>query len=404
MSVQFGIWNQSGQPVEELRFAKAKTLLAPYGPDSSESYVQANITISYQAFHTTKESRRETQPYITHCGTVITWDGRLDNRQELLLQFKDTLNPSATDVEVVAAVYEKLGTGSFARLMGDWALTVWNPRQRSLILAKDPIGTRHLYYTFEKNQVAWSTVLDPLVLLANRAFALEEEYIAGWLSLFPATHLTYYAGIHAVPPSSFVAIHPGKQTVSKYWDFDPGKRLRYRTDPEYEEHFRSVFRESVRRRLRSDRPVLAELSGGMDSSSIVCTADTIIGEGSAEIPRLDTVSYYDDSEPNWNERPYFTQLEEKRGCVGCHIDLSDQGSFDVVSENSQFEALPGSYPRNLRKGQEKFVNYLLSRGNRVVLSGLGGDEVTGGVPTPLPEIEDLLARAHFCTLAHRLKV
>ncbi len=404
MSVQFGIWNQDGQPVDELRFEKAKTLLALYGPDSSQSYVQGNIAISYQAFHTTKESRRETQPYITHSGTVITWDGRLDNRQELLSHCNDTLNPSAADVEVVAAAYEKLGTGSFARLIGDWALSVWNPSQRSLVLAKDPIGTRHLYYTFEKNQVTWSTVLDPLVLLASRTFALEEEYIAGWLSFFPATHLTPYVGVHAVPPSSFVLIHPGKHTVSKYWDFDPGKRLRYGTDPEYEEHFRSVFRESVRRRLRSDSPVLAELSGGMDSSSIVCTADTIIAEGSAETLRLDTVSYYDDSEPNWNERPYFTQLEEKRGRVGCHIDLSYQESLDFGSESSHFEVVPGSYARNLAKSQEKFVDYLLSRGNRVVLSGLGGDEVTGGVPTPVPEIEDLLIGAHFRTLAHRLKV
>ena len=59
----------------------------------------------------------------------------------------------------------------------------------------------------------------------------------------------------------------------------------------------------------------------MDSSSIVCMADTIIARGAAETPRLDTISYYDDSEPNWNERPYFTKVEEKRGRTGCHIDV-----------------------------------------------------------------------------------
>ena len=85
------------------------------------------------------------------------------------------------------------------------------------------------------------------------------------------------------------------------------------SDAEYEEHFRSVFAQSVRRRLRSDSPILAELSGGMDSSSIVCMADEIISRGQLATPRLDTLSYYDDSEPNWNERPYFSQVEEKRG-------------------------------------------------------------------------------------------
>ena len=59
----------------------------------------------------------------------------------------------------------------------------------------------------------------------------------------------------------------------------------------------------------------------MDSSAIVCMADTIIARGATETPRLDTVSYYDDSEPNWNERPYFTKVEEKRGRTGCHIDI-----------------------------------------------------------------------------------
>src|SRR5262249_59217617 len=116
----------------------------------------------------------------------------------------------------------------------------------------------------------------------------------------------------------------GKQTVSKYWDFDPSKRISYPTDAEYEEHFRIVFGEAVRRRLRSDSPILAELSGGMDSSSIVCMADTIIARADAETPRLDTVSYYNDSEPNWNERPYFTKVEEKRRRTGCHIDVGKQ--------------------------------------------------------------------------------
>src|SRR5207245_4201132 len=107
-----------------------------------------------------------------------------------------------------------------------------------------------------------------------------------------------YVGIHSVPPSSSVLLRPGKHTIRKYWDFDPGKRIRYRTDGEYEEHFRAVFAEAVRRRLRSDSPILAELSGGMDSSSVVCMADTIIARGDTETLLLDTIPYFDDSEPN----------------------------------------------------------------------------------------------------------
>jgi asparagine synthase (glutamine-hydrolysing) len=191
--------------------------------------------------------------------------------------------------------------------------------------------------------------------------------------------------------------------VSKYWDFDPSRRIRCRTDAEYEEHFRAVFAEAVRRRLRSHRPILAELSGGMDSSSIVCVADAIIARGVAETPRLDTISYYDDSEPNWNERPYFTKVEEKRGRIGCHIDAGKQDPFKFEFDSDCFAATPSSGGRPNEAGGQLAV-YMTSQGNRVVLSGIGGDEVTGGVPTPTPELEDLLARGHFRTLAHQLKV
>ncbi len=407
MSVQFGSWNFEGQPSSSDYIEKVSAALAPYGPDSSEAYSKSGVTILYRAFYTTKESRREMQPYISPSGAVIIWDGRLDNRAELIRDLRDSLTISCTDVAIVATAYEKWGTDCFAKFIGDWAVSIWNPINRSLILAKDLIGTRHLYYSVDKNQATWSTTLDPLVRLAGKTFALNEEYIAGWFSMFPAVHLTPCVGIHSVPPSSFVLLRPGKHTVSKYWDFDPEKKIRYRTDAEYEEHFRTAFAKAVQRSLRSDRPVLAELSGGRDSSSIVCMADTVIARGAAETPRLDTISYYDDSEPNWNERPYFTKVEEKRGRAGWHINVGPQDpeenpepGLPPESTNDRFVPTPGYDGRT----SPQIRMCLASQGNRIVLSGIGGDEVMGGVPTPTPELENLLARAQIGALAHQLKV
>src|ERR1700733_10437669 len=232
MSVQFGRWNFEGQPPAPNYIDKVSATLAPYGPDSNESYSKGGVSILYRAFHTTKESRREKQPYISPSGAVITWDGLLDNRAALISELRDSLSVNC-----------------FAKLIGDWALSIWNPGNRSLILAKDPIGTRHLYYSFDNNQVAWSTILDPLVRLAGKTFALNEEYIAGWGSMFPAVDLTPCVGIHSVPPSSSVLLRPGKHAVSKYWDFDPKNKIRYRTEAEYEDHFRFVFAKAVQRKL-----------------------------------------------------------------------------------------------------------------------------------------------------------
>ena len=174
----------------------------------------------------------------------------MDNRADLISELRDSLTVNSTDVAIVAAAYEKWGANCLEKLIGDWALSIWNPRDRSVLLAKDPIGTKHLYYSFDDKQLTWSTILDPLVLFAGKTFEICEEYIAGWFAIpvFPAAHLTPYVGIHSVPPSSSVLLRARtKHIVSKYWDFDPGKRIRYRTDAEYEEHFRSVFATAVQR-------------------------------------------------------------------------------------------------------------------------------------------------------------
>jgi asparagine synthase (glutamine-hydrolysing) len=403
MSVQFGRWNVDGKPIDPEFLERVKPTIAPYGPDDGGCYAGANIAILYSAFHTTKESRREAQPHVTGSGAVITWDGRVDNRAELIAELRGRVAIDSTDVSIVAAAYEEWGVDCFAKLVGDWALSIWDARAPSLILAKDPIGTRQLHYSIDKDRVTWSTVLDPLVLFAGNSLSLCEEYIAGWFSFFPAPHLTPYIGIHSVPPSSSVTVRAGKHTVTRYWDFDPGNVIRYRTDAEYEEHFRTVFAASVGRRLRSDHPILAELSGGMDSSSIVCMADAIIARGSAETPRLDTVSYYDDSEPNWNERPYFAKVEAKRGRNGCHIDVSSQASLSFESTGVSWAITPAS-ARIPRESERQLSRCMNRQANRVLLSGIGGDEATGGVPTPMPELEDLLARGQFRSLVYQLKL
>ena len=403
MSIQFGRWNFDGSPIEPDFLENVKCAVSSADLEESSAYVKANIGILYFPFHTTKESRCEVQPYLLSNKTVLTWDGRLDNRRELLRELNSGLSLDSSDVFIVAAAYERWATNSFHKIIGDWALSVWDPTDNSLLLAKDPIGVRALYYALDERQLIWSTILDPLVRFAGKNFALDEEYIAGWFSFYPSVSLTPYTGIHSVAPSSTVRISPRKRSTSEYWNFDHRQKLQYRSDADYEEHFRAVFAQSVERRLRSDSPVLAELSGGLDSSSIVCMADAGRPRAAAGTPRLDTVSYYDDSEPNWNERSYFTKIEENRGRTGLHIDVSagDSGIHDF--ESAVFAATPGSAGNRSTEASRQFCAFLTSEGHRVVLSGIGGDEVAGGVPTPVPELADLMVSARFGALASQLK-
>lgn len=403
MSAQFGKFNFDGRPVEPSDLSRVRSLLVPHGPDCEGSLCKGNFGVLYRAFSTTEEARRESQPFVNSSGITVTWDGRLDNRAELLTQMQGALSQEATDVEIVAAVYELWGANCLQKLIGDWALSIWDPLHQKILLARDFIGTRHLYYSFDQGTVTWSTILDPFLLLGDKKLQLEEEYIAGWLSWFPEPHLTPFVGIESVPPACVVQLRNGTRTVTTYWHFDPNKKVRYSTDSEYAEHFRTVFAQSVRRRLRSDRPVIAELSGGMDSSSIVCMADLIISQGDSPTPQLHTVSYYDDSEPNWNERPYFSLVEEQRGRCGFHIEVSSSEECDLTFSGGRAVPVPGLLGGS-EQARRKLSNCLAQQGNRVLLSGIGGDEVAGGVPTATQELADLLSRWECSELAHKLKL
>lgn len=401
MSVQAGILNFDGRAADRAFLGKLSSVTEQYGPDGGSTYVDGSLGMVYRAFHTTLESRLERQPRRSSQGIVITWDGRLDNRDELMPQVWDDLRDDRTDVAIVMAAYEKWGTDCFYKLIGDWALSIWNSHDQELLLARDYLGVRHLYYYPKNNSVIWCTNLATMVLLSDMQFTLNEEYIAGFLALWPEAHLTPYREIQSVPPGKFVRIRDAEATINSYWSFDTKRQIRYKTDTEYEEHFWHVFRQAVRRRLRCDSPILAELSGGLDSSSIVCMADDIITKGEAEVPRLDTTSRYDPEEPGGDERPYFTKVEQKRGRTGVHVDVS-KCSKTFPLRFHEFVATPGSFGNAPPQHQDEATVAQQMLDHRVLLSGTGGDEFTGGVPDPRPQLADLLVQFHLRELADQL--
>src|SRR6266851_1132015 len=185
MSAQAGIWNFDGQPVDQSFVEKFASAIDPYGPDGGNAYIDGSIAMVYRACHTTLESRLERQPYVTPCGTVITWDGRLDNREELIPQLWDELLVDQTDVAIVAAAFERWGTDFFRRIVGDWAVSIWRPMKRELLFACDYMAIKHVFYYARKDGISWSTDLAPLVLLSSHKFQIDDNYIAGYLANYP---------------------------------------------------------------------------------------------------------------------------------------------------------------------------------------------------------------------------
>ena len=408
MSAQAGIYNFDGRPIDPVLLTRMAEAIAPYGPDGGGQHVHGALGMVYRAFHTTKESRLETQPYTSGRGSVITWDGRLDNREELIELLGIDLTLESTDIAIVAAAFDQWDTHCFCKLVGDWAISICKPRQRELVFACDYMAIRHIFYYIKNDQISWSTDLASLVLFSSDKFHIDDDYIAGYFANDPDAHLTPYREIREVPPGQFVRVRNGSASIERFWRFSPNSRIRYKTDAEYEEQFRHLFRQSVRRRLRSDSPILAELSGGVDSSSIVCMADDILAQAKAThwcpvtySPRLDTLSYYDKTEPQGDDWLYFPMVEQKRGKVGAHIDGGTLGTSPASLHCPEFSALPG-YLGTARKLEAERAEIVRSGGSRAVLSGIGGDEFMGGIPNPSAYLGDLIVQGKLFSLAKQL--
>jgi asparagine synthase (glutamine-hydrolysing) len=394
MSQQAGIWHYDQQPVTREQLAAFDKQLTMQGPDNRGEYQEPGFAMLHRAFYITVEDSLETQPLRTLHGNVLTWDGRLDNRDELLVDLGRTAFDLPTDAEIVAAALAAWGPKALPRIIGDWALAWWNPRERRLLLARDYIGIRKLYHLRAGNSFYWSTDLAALVLHSGQRYTLCDPYFAGYFTNYPEPHLTPYDEIQLVPPGGYLEVTPEKVKVKRYWSFNRLPDIRYKTDAEYEEHFRLLFRQSVKRRMRTCYPILADLSGGLDSSSIVCMAYDILKAGEASAT-INTISYYSTDEPGGDERPYFMAIEEHIGKTGTHIESQyEPDKLLRPLREPYFAPLPGYFDRMI-EGERRIIAETGHQGNRMHLRGLGGDELLGGVQNPIPDLAGLLWNLHL---------
>jgi asparagine synthase (glutamine-hydrolysing) len=401
MSAFGGIYNFSGEPVDEQMLSRIGAGLVRRGPDGLRLVNSGCLGLVYRPFHTNLESRLETQPFVTKAGQILCWDGRLDNREQLISDLQNELTDDRTDVAIVMSAYRKCGFNFAATLIGDFALALWEPETNALVLARDFVGARTLYYHIDRSRIIWSTALPVLIEMARVSMAIDDEYVAGFVTKLPTGGLTPYRHFKSVPPGHAVIIEKDQCRTSRFWQPNPGRETRYKSDSEYEEHFRYLFTESVCCRLRAEGSVWAELSGGLDSSPIVCVANQLRKQGKVQAKTLETVSRVYDEAGKSDERKFIKPVETKIGKAGLHLREDDHRLLaawpdDYVPCIPSHVANFSAYYRALNKAMK------LS-GSRVLLSGFGGDELQLGDGEPFPELVDLLLRCRFGSLYRSLR-
>lgn len=387
MSVQAGVMSFGAPPIPaELANAIADAL-RPFGSESQGSYRRDDVLLVYGGDHVTVEQAGERQPFTSPTGLVMTWDGRLDNQEELVFALARQLHQDHGDVAIAAAVYEKWGTDGLRRLVGDWSLAIWDARNSRLTLASDYAGTRALYYARSAGHLHWSTSLGELAARLGHRDDLETRFVVGFLTGLGTPEISPYRRILSVPVAHALSWdRDGRSWRSRFWTPPIDRRHHGRFD-DYLPEFRARFAQAVGSRARSTRPVYAELSGGLDSSSIVCVADRLWRHGQLAAP-VHTVSCVTDSSPESDERRFIVAVEEHIGRPGAHV-LSEQ-VMDVWDET-------WGWVTPLHPSGKSLTMFQVARDHdaRVLLSGRMGDVAMANTPEQTSAILESLEGARF---------
>src|SRR5689334_21979501 len=233
-----GIHSFDDAPIDRSVLAALSDRLCDRGPDGGRTEIENSIGMVYRAFHTTRESRMERHPFVSNRGMLLCFDGRLDNRAELIAALQNQLGEDRTDVALVSLGYERWGTDFLPRLIGDFVIALWDPGLESLLLARDVVGSRDLYYHMNSERIIWSSDLVALIDTCGSELTVDDDYVAAHLARLAEPGQTPFKDIKAVAAAHVVTIKRVRSESRRYWCLNPDNKIRYSSDGEYEEHFR----------------------------------------------------------------------------------------------------------------------------------------------------------------------
>jgi len=271
----------------------------------------------------------------------VVVDGTLDDRSELARRLGLPTGSDGPGSEpcLIAAAYERWGPAFLPSLVGELAFLLWDRTERRLLAYRDTFGLRELFYCESSRQFLVASQLQ--MLLDRPALSdLNEEYVAEFLSVqFFCGPMTPFRGAVRLQAGHQLTITGAHLATRRYWDFED-RPLRQGTSEEHAERFLSLFQEGIEACCKSTTGrVWAELSGGLDSSSIVCLAQEILKREPAQGADFATLTFVWDDTPQSDERRWSDPVVQKYGLVN-HRLRGDDLFFDGVHEASLYRNEP----------------------------------------------------------------
>ena len=328
MSGIAGIIHFDGRPVEPGQVEAMTAAMHSRGPDGIYHWRKGKVALGQCTLRTTPESFEETLPLLNEeQSLVLVMDGRVDNYVELrrkLLARQARLRTKA-DAELVLRAYEAWGENCADHIIGDFVFFIWDARRDHLFSARDAVGVRHYYFHSGRNWFGFSSDIKGLLALKRIELKLNPDRLLDYLLVDNDSDdqvSTFYQTVGRLPAGhAMLASALGVRTW-RYWHPGSLPANKFASLDECKEEFLFQFRGVVQSLLRSNRPVAAMLSGGLDSSSIV---GLISKEFRSELQSpLKTISLIDSDRQNCLDWPYIQEM------------LNDHWLSSTILESSKF--------------------------------------------------------------------
>lgn len=384
-----GLFDPRGAPVDVGRVGAMCDMLTHRGPDDSGLWNDGPVALGHRRLSILDLSPRGRNPMANEDESIwIVFNGEIYNFRELRRELESLGHRfrSQTDTEVIIHLYEELGPASVERLNGIFAFALWDGPRRRLLLVRDRVGVKPLYYTRIGGTLAFASEIKAFLALPE--FAVRPD-----LAAF-SEHLTFqnmlgertlFEGVKLLPAGHMQIFEDGGETRRQYWD------LRFETDhgvttDDWTHGLRERFEAAVTRQLVSDVPVGSYLSGGMDTGSISAVAARKIRPLHTFTCGFELPQGISEQEKHFDERRESQDLAEILGTRHHAI---------VLGRNAMEQVLPHvlwhlDEPRVGISYQVYHTTRMIQRHVTVVLSGVGGDELFAGYPwryEPILELE-----------------
>lgn len=366
-----GQYNFDGKPVKEDLLRSMCAVMKHRGPDDEGTYADGPFGMGMRRLSIIDLSTGH-QPISNEDGTIWTvLNGEIYNYEELTedLKKKGHVFITKSDTEVLVHLYEEYGKNFVRLLRGMFGFALWDKRKKELMLARDPLGIKQLYFLKERDAFLFGSEIKCVLRAMQGARKTDTEAFSHYLTfLYLPDNLTIYEGIEKIRPGCILTVNQNGMKSEEYWNLNvlQGTDI---TLFEAQKKLMELMEESISLHLRSDVPLGVFLSGGVDSSIITALASRITDKP------LNTFTVGYGKEGDFYDERSYARLIAKQFKTNHHEYIITPNIEDAIYNLIYYFDEPFA---NSSAIPNYYISQAMRQSVKVALSGLGGDEVAGG--------------------------